>query len=87
MNIDELVPLTNGLSVTTGTHTLVCDRARINPVKEDAVDMSFWIAGTDFAPRLRLTRERIARGTADELARIVRAVARVAFTGERPDPR
>jgi hypothetical protein len=83
MNIDELVPLTNGLSVVTGMDTLVCDRARIKPVRDDAVDVSFWIAGTDYAPRLRLTRDRIASGTAEELARIVRNVARVAVTGER----
>jgi hypothetical protein len=87
MNIDELVPLTNGLSVVAGTQTLVCDRARITPLN-DEVDVSFWIAGTDFVPRLRLTRDRIARGTAEELARIVRKVARVAVTGERgTDPR
>jgi hypothetical protein len=84
MNIEELVPLTNGLSVVAGPHTLVCDRARITPTKSStAVDVSFWIAGTDFVPRLRLTRERIARSTADEVAGIVRKVACGAITGER----
>lgn len=83
MKIEELVPLTNGLSVTAGGHTLVCDRARIAPVSEDAIDVAFWIAGTDYVPRLRLTRERVSKGTPDELARIVRRVARGAVTGER----
>ena len=82
MTIDEVVPLTNGLSVVAGTQTLVCDRTRITPVN-DSVDVSFWIAGTDFVPRLRLKKDRLARATADEVARIVRSVARVAFTGER----
>jgi hypothetical protein len=82
MKLEDLVPLTNGLSVTAGPHTLVCDRARLTPVGDDAVDMAFLIAGTDYVPRLRLTRERVARGTADELSRIVRRVARGAVTGE-----
>jgi hypothetical protein len=82
MTVEELVPLTNGLSVVAGTQTLVCDRARITPVN-DSVDMSFWIAGTDLVPRLRLKKDRLARATADELTRIVRSVARVVFTGER----
>jgi hypothetical protein len=82
MTIEEVVPLTNGLSVVAGTQTLVCDRARITPVN-DSVDVSFWIAGTDFVPRLRLKKAKLAKATADEVARIVRAVARVAFTGER----
>ena len=81
MSIDELVPLTNGLSVTAGAHTFVCDRARITPVADDAIDMSFWIAGTDCVPRLRLTRARLASDTPDKVARIVRAVARRALCG------
>ena len=81
MKVEELVPLTNGLSVTAGPHTLVCDRARIKPVKDDAIDMKFLIAGTDFVPRLRLTRERIARGTADDVARILRRLVLRAVLG------
>jgi hypothetical protein len=81
MSIDDLVLLTNGLSVTAGGHTLVCDRARIAAVRNDAIDMAFWIAGTDFVPRLRLTRERISRETPDAMAGIVRRVARGAITG------
>ena len=83
MKIEDLVPLTNGLSVTACGQTLVCDRARIAPVRGEAIDMAFWIAGTDFVPRLRLTRDRVAQGSADDLARIVRRVARGAITGER----
>lgn len=81
MKLEELVPLTNGLSVNVGTHTLVCDRARIRPVRDDAIDMKFSIAGTDFVPRLRLTRERIAHDTADEVARILRRLVRRTMLG------
>ena len=76
MNIEELVPLTNGLSVPCGGYTLVCDRARITPVKEDAVEMKFLIAGTDYVPRMRLSRAQISRATSEDVARIVRHVAR-----------
>ena len=38
MAIDDLVPLTNGLTVTACGNTLVCDRARIRTVKGDAID-------------------------------------------------
>jgi hypothetical protein len=80
MNIEELVPLTNGLSVTTENATLVCDRARLTPVAKDAIDIAFWIAGTDFAPRLRLTRDRVLSSTPEQLAAVVRRVARSAVT-------
>lgn len=83
MKIDELIPLTNGLSVATGHQTLVCDRARIGPVTDTTVDMSFWLVGTDLVPRLTLPRQRVALGTPDEIASLVRLVARGAITGER----
>ena len=76
MNIDELVPLTNGLSVQTDGAMLVCDRARLTPVSSDAIDLAFWIAGTDFVPRLRLTRERVLSSTPEQLIAILRRVAR-----------
>lgn len=81
MSIDELVPLTNGLSVSACGHTLVCDRARITPLTGDAFDISFWIAGTDYAPRLRLTRSRLAGQTPETIARIVSQVVRRAVCG------
>jgi hypothetical protein len=83
MSIEELVPLTNGLSVTAGPHTFVCDRARITPVVDatDSIDMSFWIAGTDYSPRLRLSRARLAAESPDRVAHIVRSVARRAVLG------
>ena len=74
MKIEDLVPLTNGLSVTACGQTLVCDRTRVVPVKNDAFDLKFLIAGTDHVPRLRLSRERILKASADEVARIVRRV-------------
>ena len=62
MTIEDLVPLTNGLTVTACGNTLVCDRARITPIRNDAIDMTFPMAGTDFVPRLRLLRERVLGG-------------------------
>ena len=79
MKIEELVPLTNGLSVTACGQTLVCDRTRIMPIRSDAIDMKFLIAGTNFVPRLRLTRERVTKATADEVVRIVRRVVKGAI--------
>ena len=79
MKIEDLVPLTNGLSVTACGQTLVCDRTQVVPVRTDAIDLKFLIAGTDFVPRLRLTRERILKATSDEVARIVRRVVRAAM--------
>lgn len=78
MKIEELVPLTNGLSVTACGQTLVCDRTRIKSVNDYAIDIKFWIAGTDYVPGLRLTRERLLKATADEVAKIVRRVVRCA---------
>jgi hypothetical protein len=76
MKIEELVPLTNGLSVTACGQTLVCDRTRIVPVRNDAFDLKFLIAGTDHVPRLRLSRDRVLKASADELTKIVRRVVR-----------
>ena len=41
--------------------------------------MTFLMAGTDFAPRLRLLRDRVVRTTPDELARIVERVVKRAI--------
>jgi hypothetical protein len=79
MTIEDLVPLTNGLTVTACGKTLVCDRARITPVRDDAIDMKFLMAGTDFVPRLRLLRERVLGATPDELTKIVRRVVKSAL--------
>ena len=76
MKIEELVPLTNGLSVTACGQTLVCDRTRIVPVRNDTFDLKFLIAGTDQVPRLRLSRERVLKASADEVRGIVRRVVR-----------
>jgi hypothetical protein len=79
MTIEDLVPLTNGLTVTACGQTLVCDRARITTLKDDAIDVKFLMAGTDFAPRLRLVRERVLKATPDEITGIVRRVVRRAI--------
>jgi hypothetical protein len=78
MTIEDLVSLTNGLTVTACGNTLVCDRVRITPVRNDAIDMKFLMAGTDFVPRLRLLRERVLAATPDEVTKIVRRVVRSA---------
>lgn len=79
MMIEELVPLTNGLTVTACGSTLVCDRARIMPIRNDAIDMKFSMAGTHFVPRLRLLRERVLKATPDELTGIVQRVVKRAI--------
>jgi hypothetical protein len=79
MTIEDLVPLTNGLTVTACGNTLVCDRARITPIRNDAIDVKFLIPGTDFVPRLRLLRERVLGATPDEVARIVQRVVKSAI--------
>ena len=76
MTIEELVPLTNGLSVYGEPTTMVCDRARLTRVSDESVDMAFCIAGTDFVPRLRLARTRVASSTPEQLATVLRRVAR-----------
>ena len=86
MGIDELVPLTNGLSVHTEHATLVCDRARLTRVSEEAVDMAFCIAGTDYVPRLRLARALVQASTPEQLATVVQRVATSAV-GEHHLPR
>jgi hypothetical protein len=79
MTIEDLVPLTNGLTVTACGNTLVCDRTRITPVRNDAIDVTFLMAGTDFVPRLRLLRERLLRATPDEVTKIVQRVVKSAI--------
>jgi hypothetical protein len=75
MTIEDLVPLTNGLTVTACGNTLVCDRTRITAIN-DAIDMKFLMAGTDFVPRLRLLRERVAKATPEEVTKIVQRVVK-----------
>ena len=72
MTIDQLVPLTDGLSVTACAQTLALDRTRVTRVSDRAVDMSFRVAGTDYAPRLRLTRQWLATSSLEELVTIIR---------------
>jgi hypothetical protein len=76
MTIDQLIPLTDGLSVTACSQTLALDRTRVTRVSDRAIDLSFRIAGTDYAPRVRLTRQWVATSSLEELVGIVRRVAR-----------
>jgi hypothetical protein len=75
MTIDQVVPLTNGLSVTACAQALAIERARVTRVTDRAVEMSFRLAGTDFAPRFTLPRRRLASASYDEFAAVVRRVA------------
>lgn len=79
MTIEDLVPLTNGLTVTACGNALVCDRARVRAIRDDAIEMKFQMAGTDFVPRLRLPRARVLSATPDEVKRIVRRVVNSAI--------
>jgi hypothetical protein len=79
MKIEDLVPLTNGLTVMACGDVLVCDRARIRAVKDDAIEVKFLMAGTDFVPRLRLLRERLLSATPDEVMTMVRRVVKSAI--------
>jgi hypothetical protein len=79
MTIEDLVPLTNGLTVIACGNTLVCDRSPITPIKRDAIDVKFLLAGTDCVPRLRLLRERVLTATPDEVARILQRVVKSAI--------
>ena len=75
MTIDQLVPVTNGLSLTACNQTVVLDRTRITRFPDRSVELAFRIAGTDLAPRLRLSALRIASSSLDDLVGIVRRVA------------
>jgi len=76
MTIEQLVPLTDGLSVTACAQTLALDRTRVTKVSDKAVDLSFRIAGTEYAPRLRLTRQWIATSSLEDLVAVIRRVAK-----------
>jgi hypothetical protein len=78
MTIDQLVPLTNGLSAYAGSQPFMLERARVTRVS-DTVDISFRIAGTDLAPRISLPARRLASSSLDDIIAILRrVVARVA---------
>ena len=78
MTIDQLIPLTDGLSFTACAQTMALDRTRVTKVSDRAIDVSFRIAGTDYAPRLRLTRQWLATSSFEELVSVLRRVARSA---------
>ena len=62
--------------MTACAQTLAVDRARVTVrVTDRTIDMSFRIAGTDFAPRFTLPRRRLASASFEELAAMVRRVA------------
>lgn len=75
MTIEQLVPITNGLSLTACNQTHVLDRTRITRLPDRGIEMAFRIAGTDLAPRFRLSDLRLATSSLDEIVAIVRHVA------------
>jgi hypothetical protein len=75
MTIEQLVPLTNGLSLTACNQTLVLDGTRVTRFPDRSIEMAFRIAGTDLAPRLRLSGLRLASSSLEEIVTIVRRVA------------
>ena len=74
MTVEQFAPLVNGFSLTACGQTMVLDRLRVRRIA-DRVEFAFLIAGTDLVPRLRLTTERFANSTWEELSRILTRVA------------
>jgi hypothetical protein len=85
MNVEELTPLTNGLSVMNGVEILVCERAMVTSPTEGVVDLAFWIAGTDYRPRLRMARQRVQQWSPGDATRILSKAVVNAVTGHRRD--
>ena len=75
MTIEQLVPLTNGLSLTACNQTVMLDRTRISLLPDRSIEMAFRIAGTDLAPRLRLSALRLASSSLEDVTMMVRRVA------------
>lgn len=75
MTVEQLAPRVNGFSLTACGQTMVLDRLRVRSISDRAVEFAFLIVGTDLVPRLRLTRERLAGSSWDDLARIFTRVA------------
>jgi hypothetical protein len=66
--------LADGLSAAGTGGPLVLERTRVRKAG-DGVDVSFRIAGTDFAPRMHLSRAQLSSSTVDEMAALLRRVA------------
>jgi len=75
MTVEQFAPLVNGFSLTACGQTMVLDRLRVRRVADRSVEFAFSIAGTDLVPKLRLTTERFAKSSWEELSRIVARVA------------
>lgn len=81
MTIAQLEHLADGLSVSACGQTLVIDRTRVRQAG-GGHDVSFVIAGTDLAPRLHLSPNRLATADWEEMSALLRHVAaRVACRG------
>jgi hypothetical protein len=74
MTIDQVTYLADGLSVTGSEGPLALERTRVSTGR-DGVDVSFRIAGTDFAPRMHLSLAQLSSSTVDEMASLLRRLA------------
>jgi hypothetical protein len=73
MTVQQLEYLGDGLSVFACGQTLVLDRTRVRPAGAGH-DVSFVIAGTDLAPRVRFAAAQLASSTWEEIALVLRNV-------------
>lgn len=83
MTIEQLTYLAEGLSVSACGQTLAIDRMRVGE-RRGGVDVAFRIAGTDLAPRIRLSRDQLETSTWDEMASVLRHVTCRAAGACRP---
>ena len=74
MTIDQVSYLADGLSAAGSGGPLVLERTRVCQAG-DGVDVSFRIAGTDFAPRMHLSLAQLSSSTVDEMAALLRRIA------------
>jgi hypothetical protein len=74
MTVQQLECLGDGLSLFACGQTLVLDRTRVRPAGAGH-DVSFVIAGTGLAPRVRLAPDQLSTSTWEEIARVLRHVA------------
>lgn len=81
MTIEQLEHLADGLSVSACGQTYVLDRTRVKPAG-GGHDVSFVIAGTDMAPRVHLSPNRLSTSDWQEMSTLLRhLVTRLACRG------
>jgi hypothetical protein len=81
MTVQQIECLADGLSVLACGQTLVLDRTRVRPAGAGH-DVSFVIAGTGLAPRVRFSPAQLSTSTWEEIAVILRHVASRVVCGQ-----